>query len=461
LAKMLRLVQNEYIKTWKKVSTKIIFILVFVCALGLIGIAKIAEFAIEEEKQYLYADTEIDYSYDIQEAEKMKYDGYETDIEMYKFLTDNKLTHGDWKLNAAYSAFNYEVLEDGTVEFTYPEEVRTELLDCIKNNDWKKYCESMVSGMKEMGLPEAQYWEYQYRIDNNIPLPTSFEESWTWPNDVIDNVAYSKSALSETTEVSAESASEKKRLEDSVTLGLYRLENDIELNIADNTSLLAAFTNVNFWLVFCQSASLISIIGLLIIVITGSTIANEFSQGTIKFLLINPVKRWKILVSKYIMSVSLGLIMILLLYAASALLSMLFFGTEFISSEYLEVVDGAVKGTNGFVYVFRNYMLRSVQVVVMATLAFAISSLVKSSSLAIGISLFAMLSGNTVVTILKTALKQDWARYLIFANTDLAAVADGTTGFAHHSMGFAVAVILIHLLVFMLIAWDGFTKREV
>lgn len=461
MAKMLRLVQNEYIKTWKKVSTKIIFILVFVCAFGLIGIAKIAEFAMEEEMQYLYTDSETDYSYDIQEAEKMKYDGYENDIEMYKFLTDNKLSHGDWKYNAAYTAFEYEVLEDGTVKYTYPDEARKELLDCIRNNDWKKYCEGLIKSMKAMGLPEAQYWEYQYRIDKNIPLPTSFEESWSWPNDVIDSVAYSKLALSETEEVTAESASEKKKSEDNITLGLYRLENDIELNVADNTSLLNAFSGVNFWLVFCQSASLISVIGLLIIVITGSTIANEFSQGTIKFLLINPVKRWKILISKYIMSISLGFIMILLLYGASAVLSMIFFGTEHLNAEYLKVVDGAVQGTNGFVYVFRNYMLRSVQVVVMATLAFAISSLVKSSSLAIGISLFAMLSGNTVVSILKSGLKQDWARYLIFANTDLAAVADGTTGFAHHSMGFAVAVILIHLFVFMLIAWDGFTKREV
>ncbi len=461
MAKMLKLVQNEYIKTWKKVSTKIIFILVFVCALGLIGIAKIAESAIEEEMSYVYSSSDTDYSYEIQESEKMKYEGYEIDVEMFKFLSDNKLTRSDWKYDAACTAFEYDVMEDGTVEYSYPDEARTELLDCIRNNDWKKYCEGMVKTMKAMGLPEAQYWAYQYRIDNNIPLPTSFEENWTWPNDVIDNVAASKLALSENSEVTAESASEIKKYEDNITLGLYRLENDIELNVADNTSLLNAFSGVNFWLVFCQSASLISIIGLLIIVITGSTIANEFSQGTIKFLLINPVKRWKILISKYIMSISLGFIMILLLYTASALLSMLFFGTEYLSAEYLEVVDGAVRGTSGFVYVFTNYMLRSVQVVVMATLAFAISSLVKSSSLAIGISLFAMLSGNTVVSVLKSGLKQDWARYLIFANTDLAAVADGTTGFAHHSMGFAVAVILIHLFVFMLIAWDGFTKREV
>ncbi len=462
MAKMLRLIQNEYIKTWKKISTKIIFILVIVCAFGLVGIGKLAEYSIAEEMQWYYEDSDPDYTARIKESEKMQYEGYEADIEMYKFMQDNNIPHNTWRTMAVYNAYEYEISEDGSYEYMLSEAERSEILETVKSNDWKKYCESRVSTMKAQGLPEANYWEYQYRIDHNIPIPDSYADYMVWPNDVIGSVSDAKISLADMqADSSYESASMKKEYEDAITLGLYRLENDIELNIADNTSMLNAVSSVNFWLIFCQSASLIGIIGLLIIVITGSTIANEFSQGTIKFLLINPVKRWKILVSKYIMSVSLGFAMILLLYIASALLSMIFFGTELLGMEYLEVIGGKVVGTNGFAYVFETYMLKSIQVVVMATLAFAISSLVKSSSLAIGISLFAMLSGNTVVTLLKSGLKQDWARYLIFANTDLRAVADGTTGFPHHSMGFAVAVVLIHLFVFFLIAWDGFTKREV
>ena len=62
---------------------------------------------------------------------------------------------------------------------------------------------------------------------------------------------------------------------------------------------------------------------------------------------------------------------------------------------------------------------------------------------------------------MKEELNIDWVRYTIFANTDFSAVIDGSTGFANHSLGFAVAVVVIHLVVFWLIAWDGFTKREV
>ena len=63
--------------------------------------------------------------------------------------------------------------------------------------------------------------------------------------------------------------------------------------------------------------------------------------------------------------------------------------------------------------------------------------------------------------ILKQGLNQEWARYLIFANTNLLSVAEGTTGFSHHSMTFAVSVIAVHMVIFFLIAWDGFTRKEV
>ena len=106
-------------------------------------------------------------------------------------------------------------------------------------------------------------------------------------------------------------------------------------------------------------------------------------------------------------------------------------------------------------------MLSSINVVVMATLAFSISSLVRSASLAIGISLFSLLSGNVIISILKEGLAIDWTRYLLFANIDLAKIASGNSIYTNHSLTFAIGVIAVHLIVFFLIAWDGFTRREI
>ena len=110
MAKMHKLIQNEYIKTGKKVSTKVIFILIAVSVLALMGLGKFAQYAINENMDYIYEDT-IDYSYEINEAEKMQYPGYETDIERMNFIMDNNFQYGSCQMSASYEIFSYETGE--------------------------------------------------------------------------------------------------------------------------------------------------------------------------------------------------------------------------------------------------------------------------------------------------------------------------------------------------------------
>ena len=96
----------------------------------------------------------------------------------------------------------------------------------------------------------------------------------------------------------------------------------------------------------------------------------------------------------------------------------------------------------------------------MASLAFALSSLVRSAALAIGVGMFAMLGGNIVISVM-SLLKLDWGRFLIFSNTDLLTIINGNAPFMGQTVGFAVGVIVVHIFTFLLIAWDGFIRREV
>jgi ABC-2 type transport system permease protein len=122
--------------------------------------------------------------------------------------------------------------------------------------------------------------------------------------------------------------------------------------------------------------------------------------------------------------------------------------------------DGAVVLSSPIVELLKQYALSGVKVVVMTTLAFALSSLMRSAAVATGVSLFAFLSGSLLVTMLRE-FGLDWSRYLLFANMDFNAVILGTTGFSNHSLGTAVVVVLLHMVVFLLTAWDGFVRREV
>lgn len=459
LVKMLKLVHNEYIKVMKKLSTKIIFVLIALFVIGLIGLSKFAQNTIEKDMVNYYSGSS-DYSYEIGQAKEMKYEGYELDVEKYSFLTDNGITPDSWKYEAASDLFSHE---ENETKYDMSDAERSKLEKMIKDGDWKSYCQYKIDVLKAAGMSEAYYWLYDYCLKNEIALPESYSDSIEYPYNTVSQASEQRISIAgfdEMGDISEEVAVEKAAAEEKLKLLNYQLENDIEVNISECSNIFVT-DYINFWSVFGTSASLVSVIGMLLIIVAGGTVASEFSNGTVKFLLINPVKRWKILMSKYIMTITLGFLMMAFMYILSAILSMLFFGASLADIPYIKIENGTITEMNGFLFILRKYLFKSVNVIVMSTLAFAISSLVRSSSLAIGVSIFAMLSGSTIVQLMKMAFNLDWARYLIFANTDIESIIEGTSMFSHHSLPFALGVIAVHMLVFLLTAWDGFTRREV
>ncbi|MBC8922975.1 ABC transporter permease subunit, partial [Escherichia coli] len=82
----------------------------------------------------------------------------------------------------------------------------------------------------------------------------------------------------------------------------YYLDNDINPNAPGAPTFLKTFVENGISLLF----------PLFIMVIAADLISAETSAGTMKFLLTRPVKRWRILTSKYIsMLLSISAIMVL------------------------------------------------------------------------------------------------------------------------------------------------------
>ena len=111
-------------------------------------------------------------------------------------------------------------------------------------------------------------------------------------------------------------------------------------------------------------------------------------------------------------------------------------------------------------YALKNYLLEGVSLVAMTTMAFMISSMMRSSALAIGIGVTALMGGSIVVAFL-AQLGCDWGRYLIFANMNLSQAASGNTVFPNQTIGFSIGVLAVHMILFLITAYDGFTRREV
>lgn len=440
MARFFRLVKNEYIKVFKKLSTKIMIVLIIICALGLSGIALFAKHNMESNNYSSY-DATGDYQETIDWLKNTN--GDPNEIAMWQYLMDNDIDSDDWRYDVLSVMF-----ADGTGDMSG-------IKKYLDDNDWRGFCQYRLDNDI---LTEGEKWEYQYRLDKDI----SFDKSNEKKNDLIMTVANAKNTIATMGDAKSDGQNSRAKLEDNIKLALYQLDNDKLDNTANQMTLFETSEpeQITFWTVFLTSTSLVTVVALLAIVIAGGIVSSEFSQGTVKFLLINPVKRWKILMSKYFTVITVGYIMLCMLFVVMIPITGLMLGFDGFSTPYIYVSGGEVKEMPTLLYAAEQYLMKSVEMVVMSTLAFAISSLVRSTALAIGVSVFTMCIGSTVTPLLDK-LGQDWARFLVFANTDLASISKGYSIFAQHSLTFAVGVLIAHMVVFLLTAWDGFTKRSV
>ena len=426
--------------TGGKVSTKIMIVLIIICALGLSGIALFAKHNMESNNYSSY-DATGDYQQTIDWLKDTN--GDPNEIAMWQYLIDNDIDSDDWRYDVLSAIF-----ADGTGDMSG-------IKKYLDDNDWRGFCQYRLDNDI---LTEGEKWEYQYRLDKDI----SFDKSNEKKNDLIMTVANAKNTIATMGDAKSDGQNIRAKLEDNIKLALYQLDNDKLDNTANQMTLFETSEpeQITFWTVFLTSTSLVTVVALLAIVIAGGIVSSEFSQGTVKFLLINPVKRWKILMSKYFTVITVGYIMLCILFVVMIPITGLMLGFDGFSTPYIYVSGGEVKEMPTLLYAAEQYLMKSVEMVVMSTLAFAISSLVRSTALAIGVSVFTMCIGSTVTQLLGQ-LGQDWARFLVFANTDLASISKGGSIFAQHSLTFAVGVLIAHMVVFLLTAWDGFTKRSV
>ena len=206
------------------------------------------------------------------------------------------------------------------------------------------------------------------------------------------------------------------------------------------------------------AAGMISLVSLFSIIIAAGIVAGEFNSGTIKLLLIRPLKRWKVLLSKYLAVLMFALDALIILFIASFLVGGIFYGFNGVSQPYLGFTNGNVIEINMLWHIFTTYAYACVNLLMMVTFAFMISTVFRNNSLAVGISLFLMFTGNLLVTLLS---KYSWVKYILFANTNLTVYTDGTPVVKGMTMTFSLLVLAAYFIIFNVISWLVFNKRDV
>lgn len=421
---MLRLIKNELIKIFKKKST---YITTFIFIALLILINVVTNITIDENyTDFTFSDENINYlTNEIQNLNPNSIDDIEsyidvkTELDFVEFA--KKYDENSWQRSIArdeaysiiheivtqkYQNKNSEALAAAEAKL---EELRTK----FNNNEWKSFAnekkklyESEISDLeltitnttdknsleeleKELKTKEIMLYCLNYRLDNDVAYEDSYlnDALNTYEATMISKLDYNIENMSKDEE------REYKELLKNENISKYSLDNKVDLqdySNARNTFMNVISDNLVFFVIF-------------IIMIAGSIVAEEFNKGTIKMLLIRPYQRWKILLSKYIASLLMLLFIIVVIIFSQYIIGGIIFG--FASYKIPAIVynftSNSIVEMSMLKYLLLNIGSILPYLLIILTLAFTVSTVFTSTSLAITLSFiiifFSSLINNLII----------------------------------------------------------------
>lgn len=235
--------------------------------------------------------------------------------------------------------------------------------------------------------------------------------------------------------------------ENKLKIAEYRLQNSIPTPPNNPWSALLSFSG------------LVEMVMIFAIIIAADMVAGEYTAGTMKLLLIRPHSRTKILLSKYIAVSLFALVMLALLVVCGYATNVSFYGLGSIHITDLFLnQQGQIVSQNVMIQVIKMYGLSIFPIMGYVTLAFAVSTVLRNSALAVGISLFIMIVGNSMI---EATAKMEWLKYLPFANSDISLYIFHLPARPEMTLGFSISVLLVYIFALSLISWLVFKKRDV
>lgn len=267
---------------------------------------------------------------------------------------------------------------------------------------------------------------------------------------------------------------ELERLDKQIKLKEYYITNNIEpidefgFSIGENFSRISSLLGLG-------------ILAAGIAVFMSDIVSGECTPATFKFLLVQPVSRSKIILSKYLTIVisTVGLIvgiqMIITVLGVGiidgfdSLNSMILINErfEFVKdglSETISLVSGSGEYVTYGYYLIRAFLFQSLYIVSVTTFVFMISSLLKNGMISAVVSVLISFSGMLLINISSTVTrKYSHLLFLIYGNS-----SEIITGeFANYSQlvrvtpEMGIKVMLISTIIFYLIAHLRFIRRDI
>lgn len=233
----------------------------------------------------------------------------------------------------------------------------------------------------------------------------------------------------------------------------YIIDNKVDINSPKTTrNLLINTLSDNFLFIM-----------IIVAAVAGSIVSTEFDKGTIKLLLIRPYSRNKILLSKYIVSMFMIIFAILSAFIMQLIIGGIFFGFSSLNIPVViyNFVQNKVMHINLFKYIFDNVLAVLPEFILLATLAFAISTITNVSTLGVALPIVGVGAAD-IINLIAINRNIIPLKYFVTLNWNFTNyLYGGVNSFPTLSIPFSILICAIYFLIMIITAFIVFNKRNI
>lgn len=376
---------------------------------------------INEKNTYLYGENK--------DTKKVK----EIEESINKVL--EKLDEGDWKY------FAKEELEQAKNQLDNLEEQK-------ENTEDKQELQSLESAIQSAKIDQEVA---KIRINKEIPYGSDFK------NQALNNYqTESKNVI--TMKNSGQELDYKEKQEyntslETKELSQYILENNVDINKTDDVrGILKNFFNEYGLFVI-----------VMIIMIAGTIVSEEFNKGTIKLLLVKPYSRNKILLAKFVTILIMIVFSIVAVVGMELIVGGIIFGFESISIPVVEYnfATESLETMSIFAYLGIEIITQLPKLILLATLAFACSTLFTNSAVAIAIPLLGYMSAD-MINMLVVQFKVEFMKFFVSLNWNFEEYLFGNLPQMEGlTFNFSAIICMIYFVVMIIPTFIAFKKKNI
>lgn len=483
---MSNLVKNELLKLFSKKIIYMLFIMTAIIVIGntIIGTSIYGGILIDHTEE-ARAQEQIELSNKINKIDYTKNtnDYIETKTELDRVNLEREYPLGSWQEQVIVKNINkikqmikeiniytYQIEENNKLEEL--KETYNIYLQPLKENDWKKFVnyeikekeenikrleEEIIKVKDENEKNNIENLINQYKFDLGF-LKIRLEKNISYEkndrNELIEKYKQGKENLKAyIKDYNQYNYNEKVRYNKiiaNVNELEYKIYNNIPTLDEDNARdmLNNAFENYEI------------IIILIIVIIAGSNVSEEFNKGTIKLLLVKPHKRFKILLCKLLTAVIVLIILLVFMVLVQVLAGGFVYGFEDYNIGIIQYNFDTQKvmNINVFVNILILALAKMPMYLLILIITFSISTIFCNTSIAIILGVLAYLSENIIYV--NENIK--FSKYLLTANWDFTKYLFGKMPESSLlNLNLSTTICLISIIIITFITFICFNNKDI